>query len=277
MEDILIVGAGIFGVSTAYHLATTHPNPVRITLLDRAPAPSTRAASNDVNRIIRADYSSKLYMELGFEAIKAWKTLPFLQGTGVYQQSGWIAMDEQGSDVPVRIRENFRALNRDEVILDMKEEEVRRRWGGLLARTDCSPFGSYYYNPSAGWADAGKGLSIMAEEAVRRGVRYEVGEVRRLLLGENGVRGVETETDEVYTADKVLLATGAWTSHLMSGVEDELRMRDEERIERQISAAGVCVAYFQLSEVEKEQYSQLPVFVYGEQGRFDQPCRNCRD
>lgn len=266
MEDILIVGAGIFGVSTAYHLATTHPNPSRITLLDRAPPPSTRAASNDVNRIIRADYSSKLYMELGFEAIEAWKTLPFFQGTGVYQQSGWIAMDEKGSDVPVRIRENFRALNRDEVILDMEEEEVCRRWGGLLDRTDYSPFGSYYYNPSAGWADAAQGLSIMAGEAVRRGVRYEVGEVRRLLVGEKGVRGVETEMGEVYTADKVLVATGAWTSHLMSAVEDELEMGDEERIERQISAAGVCVAYFQLSEAERELYSQLPVFVYGGQG-----------
>jgi hypothetical protein len=34
----------------------------------------------------------------------------------------------------------------------------------------------------------------------------------------------------------------------------------------QVSAAGVCVAHFQLSKEEKELYSELPVLVYGEQG-----------
>jgi sarcosine oxidase/L-pipecolate oxidase len=269
-KTTLIVGAGIFGVSTAYHLAQRSPDPSNITLLDRATPPSNNrlGASADINKIIRADYSSPLYMELGFEAIEAWKTLPFLRDAGVYHQSGWIAMDEKGSDVPTRIRENFRNKGYDGVIVDMEEEEVRRAWGGVLKRTDCERFGSYYFNQSAGWVEAGRALGIMLQETIRLGVRYENGEAKRVVFSSdrNGVQGVETEDGTVFWADMVLLATGAWTSKLMSPLEDELHIPDAQRVERQVSAAGVCVAHFQLSEEEKEVYSKLPVLVYGGQG-----------
>ncbi|KAL4927527.1 NAD(P)/FAD-dependent oxidoreductase [Aspergillus undulatus] len=271
-ETILIVGAGIFGVSTAYHLAQRVSDPSRIILLDRAAPPSnTLAASADINKIIRADYSSSLYMELGFEAIEAWKNIPALRDAGVYHQSGWIAMDEKGSVVPRRIRENFKATNHDCVLVDMGEEEVRRAWGGVLQRTDCSPFGSYYFNQLAGWVDAGLALQVLLQEAIKIGIRYEVGEARRLVLGEGGLQGVETMAGTVLRADKVLLATGAWTSKLMSELEDALNIAHADRVERQVSAAGVCVAHFQLSEEEKETYSKLPVLVYGEQGEVIPP------
>ncbi|KAL3456085.1 FAD dependent oxidoreductase [Aspergillus heterothallicus] len=212
-------------------------------------------------------------MELGLEAIEAWKTLPFFRDAGVYHQSGWIAMDEKGSDIPRRNRENFCNGGYDGVIVDMKEEQVRRAWGGVLARTDCTPFGSYYFNQSAGWVDAGKALGIMLQEAIKMGVRYETGEVRHIVLSKDGtgVKGVETEAGAILRADKVMLATGAWTSKLMSPLEDELNLPEAQRIERQVSAAGVCVAHFQLSEEEKEVYSELPVLVYGGQGEVIPP------
>ncbi|KAL4781324.1 FAD dependent oxidoreductase [Aspergillus varians] len=272
---ILIVGAGIFGVSTAYHLAQQVADPSRIILLDRAAPPSnTLGASADINKIIRADYSSPLYMELGFEAIEAWKNLPFFQAVGVYHQSGWIAMDEKGSDVPGRIRENFRNGNHDSVILDMAEDEVRRAWGGVLQRTDYTPFGSYYFNQSAGWADAAKALQVMLQEAVKLGIRYETGEAKRIVLASDeggGVQGIETEAGAVLRADKVLLATGAWTSKVMSSLEDTLDIPDADRVEQQVSAAGVCVAHFQLSDAERELISKLPVLVYGGQGEVIPP------
>ncbi|KAL2837545.1 FAD dependent oxidoreductase [Aspergillus pseudodeflectus] len=277
-KTTLIVGAGIFGVSTAYHLALRSPDPSKITILDRATPPSNNnlGASADINKIARADYSSPLYMELGFEAIEAWKTLPFFRDAGVYHQSGWIAMDEMGSDVPTRIRENFRNGGYDGVIIDMEEEEVRSAWGGVLQRTDCERFGSYYFNKSAGWVEAGRALGIMLHEAIRLGVRYETVEAKRLVFpGDgNGVQGVETEDGTVFRADRVLLATGAWTSKLMSSLEDELGMPDAQRVERQVSAAGVCAAHFQLSEEEKEVYSKLPVLVYGGQGEIIPPTSN---
>ncbi|KAJ5708679.1 hypothetical protein N7488_008480 [Penicillium malachiteum] len=269
--EVLIIGAGVFGISTAYHLAKRSSNPSSITILDRAPPPSGDAASTDVNKIVRADYSSPLYMDLAFEAIEAWKTDPSFANAGVYHQSGWIAMNERGSDLAERIRDNFKTSGRPDPTRDMTEEEVRQSWGGILKDAKMDAFESYYFNPSAGWADAGSAVKIMAEEAIRLGVQYKVGEARRLILGDHGVKGVQTSTGEVYTAKKIVLATGAWTSQLMVPTEDDLEMTGKARMESQLTAAGICVAHFQLSPQEQSLYDQLPVYVYGEEGETFPP------
>ena len=71
----LIVGACVFGVSTALHLKQTHPAS-RVTLLDRTPPSSASrpAASWDWNKVIRADYKDPFYCGLALESQDAWKT-----------------------------------------------------------------------------------------------------------------------------------------------------------------------------------------------------------
>jgi sarcosine oxidase/L-pipecolate oxidase len=117
-EHILIVGAGIFGASTAYHL--THPKPrlsaqapefpiPRVTLLDRSPLGAGIGASDDINKIIRADYSQKFYMDLGYETIDAWRSLSEPGGLleGLYHQTGWVVLDEELGDHCARIRKLY--------------------------------------------------------------------------------------------------------------------------------------------------------------------------
>ena len=279
-SEILIVGAGIFGVSTAYHLArnfqvdkSNGKATPSITLLDRASAPSGAAASTDVSKIVRADYVDPFYMELGYETMDAWKSLPFFKESNVYHQMGWIAFNEKGNDSMDKIRENFRKSSRKDVTVEMTQKEVRESWGGLLDRTDYSEFDQFYFNPSVAWVDAGKAVEIMAAEAVKLGVRYEVGEAAKVLLDDSKtrVKGVETQDGRVYRGNKVLLSSGAWTSMLMSWTEDELELPDDKRVESQIRAAGVVVTHFQLTPEEQAIYNQLPVFIYGEQGEVWPP------
>jgi sarcosine oxidase / L-pipecolate oxidase len=117
-EHILIVGAGIFGTSTAYHLthsvlkATTQLSPPRttkVTLLDHSPLGAGMGASEDINKIIRADYSQNFYMDLGYEAIEAWKSLSEPNGIfeGLYHQTGWVVLDDEQSDHCARIKKLY--------------------------------------------------------------------------------------------------------------------------------------------------------------------------
>ncbi|KAJ5670557.1 FAD dependent oxidoreductase [Penicillium maclennaniae] len=270
-SEILIVGAGIFGISTAYHLAKRSSRSEAITVLDRCSAPSQDAASTDINKIIRADYSSSLYMELGLEAIEMWKNDPLFKDSGVYHQTGWIMMDEKDSDLAGRIGANFRRSIGFNPLQPLSEDEVRSKWDGVLKDTDLSPFGSFFLNPLAGWADAGRALTIMTNEVISLGVRYRVDEATRLVLGEDGIKGVQTESGELYSANKVLLCTGAWTSQLMNSLEIELEILESDRVETQATAAGVCVAHFQLSDAERKLYDQLPV-----RGHTPDQCRTAQ-
>jgi sarcosine oxidase/L-pipecolate oxidase len=133
-------------------------------------------------------------------------------------------------------------------------------------------FRSAYVNPEAGWADAGTAVKRMIEDSMRVGLEYRVGDAVDIILGgQSGAKGVELDSGEVIEADKIVLATGAWTSFLMHSIEERLRLREEERVEKQLTAAAVCVAHYQLSEEEAKLYTKMPVIVYGEKG-INSPC-----
>ena len=276
---ILIVGSGIFGTSTAYHLSLSDPNPSSITILDRnafPPAPAANSAepplgaSYDINKIVRADYSTPFYMDLAHEAIDAWSTDPLYQR--FYHRTGWIMLDEKGSDLAERIRKNFRECGRPDPTKDMSLEEVREAWGGVLQEANMNDFETAYWNPEAGWAEADKAVEVMLKKSVQRGVQYCQGYAVALLLHDNckrGIRGVKLADGRVIEADKVLLATGAWTSKLMSGIEDTLSINAINRVEQQVKAAGVCVAHYKLNEDEKKFFNEMPVIINGENGVSD--------
>ena len=62
--DIVIVGAGVFGLSAAIELKTRQPA-AKITVLDPGPVPHRHAASTDISKVIRMDYGSdELYTEM---------------------------------------------------------------------------------------------------------------------------------------------------------------------------------------------------------------------
>ena len=79
-DAINIIGAGVFGLSTALHLAKR--GYTNVTVFDKQPYDKTLysyfkgcdAASADINKIIRSAYGSQVeYQELTFEAIDEWK------------------------------------------------------------------------------------------------------------------------------------------------------------------------------------------------------------
>lgn len=266
--EILIIGAGIFGTSTAYHLAKSHRDPSRITVLDRAPSPPDVAASTDINKIIRADYSSRFYCDLAYEALEAWQTWPELKS--YYHQSGWIMLDEKGSDLSERIRKVFRDRGHDPTE-DVPLKALNDRFGGCMRGTALDGFQDAYWNPEAGWCEAADATASLMKAALDLGVRYVTGEVASLDLEDGAVAAVCTKDGRRLSASKIVLATGAWTSSLMHMVEERLQMPDHDRIERQVQAAGVAVAHYKMSSGQMMQLSNMPVVVYGENGEVIPP------
>lgn len=62
--DILIVGAGVFGLAAAIELKLRQKD-AKITVLDPGPVPHRHAASTDISKVIRMDYGEdELYIEM---------------------------------------------------------------------------------------------------------------------------------------------------------------------------------------------------------------------
>ncbi|CZT14152.1 related to FAD-dependent oxidoreductase [Ramularia collo-cygni] len=268
--SILIIGAGTFGTSTAYHLAQTYKDASKVTIIDRSPSPPKPAASIDANRIIRTDYPSKLYCDLACEAIHSW--------FWSLELVGWLMLDEKGSTLSDRIIETF--LERGSTQAERLDlNKLDERWP-LLRGTETAGFNSSYFNCEAGWCDAASATASFMSAAQKKGVKRVTGRVVELLLDTKAgkIRGARTEDGKEYLADKIVLATGAWTSMILSPIEDALNLPDKDRIERQVQATGIAAAYYRLSEEEVSQFTaaNLPVIVYGGKGEVIPPSKSNR-
>ena len=117
-SSILIVGGGVFGLSTALALTQrAHFAQTTITLLDPHPSiPDSKAATTssvDTSRIIRADYSDPYYADLAAEAQSHWRRTgdDELGGQGRYSEPGLLLTAERGRDAYVQAAlENVRRI-----------------------------------------------------------------------------------------------------------------------------------------------------------------------
>lgn len=272
---VLIIGAGTFGTSTAYHLAQTYGDASRVTVIDREGSPPAKAAAIDINRIIRADYPSTLYCNLANEAIHPWFWSNELGPC--FHRVGWLRLNEKGSDLQDRVFATLRGRG-THIMQDVPLEDLGRRWDGLLAGTETAGFDSAYFNPDAGWVDAASATARFMATATGKGVKRVVGDVVELLVDTKTgrVEGCKTTDGRRFTADKVVLAVGAWTSALLAPVEDALRIPEEHSIERQAQATAIVSAYYRVSEgdVGRMANIEMPCVIYGQIGEVIPASKN---
>ena len=117
------------------------------------------------------------------------------------------------------------------------------------------------------------------DDALKRGVRRVKGRVAELAWSEKmgKVEGVRLEDGRMFTADKVVLAAGAWTSGLLSPIEDRLAIAERHRLERQVRATAVMSIYFKLTPEELHRLANpenMPIVMYGKQGEVIPPSEN---
>lgn len=268
---VLIIGAGTFGTSTAYHLAQHYKDPSRVTIIDQAPCPPKPAASIDVNRVIRTDYANKLYCDLACETIHPWF---WSEELGPYfHKVGWLMYEEEGSSLKSRIKSTFESRGSTQ-FQDVTLDQIPQQWTALRG-TSHQGFQAAYFNPEAGWCDAASATQAFMKSAERRGIRRETGKVVSLIRNDDcgTISGARTLDGRIFEAEKVVLAAGPWTSQILSPTEEELNLPYESRIERQIQATGLVAAYYRVSDEEAQQLNkfQTPVVVYGGLGEIIPP------
>lgn len=256
----IIVGAGVFGVSTAYHLIQKYPH-ASVTLVDRDAydAESRVAASWDWNKVVRADYDDIVYCQLALEAQDIFKSdplwKPYFHETGIY----WMCRSDYAQDVI----DNYKKLGRTADLAAVPIDEARKLYGGLFEDADYTGVKEVLVNKSSGWAAAGDALRAVTREALDLGVKYHIGEVAGLHLDSEGrCFGIKTAKGNVLTASHTVLCTGAYTPKLLeysaasSGV---LELRAGSRI----VAGGITTGMTKLDDESYKRFASMPVGVQG--------------
>ncbi|EHA27620.1 hypothetical protein ASPNIDRAFT_185199 [Aspergillus niger ATCC 1015] len=208
----LIVGAGVFGVSTAYHLIQKYPN-ATVTLVDRDAydAESRVAASWDWNKVVRADYDDMTYCKLALEAQEIFKSdplwQPYFHQTGVY----WTCR----SDYAQNVITNHKKLGRNDDIIALPVAEARKLYNGIFDNADYTGVKEVLINRASGWAAAGDALRAVTKKCLDLGVKYVKADIATLEFdGRGSCIGVRTRDGDVLSASRVVIAAGAFTPTL---------------------------------------------------------------
>ncbi|KAI9373737.1 FAD dependent oxidoreductase [Aspergillus egyptiacus] len=263
-EKILIIGGGVFGLSTALSLSKRHPTS-QITLLEASPTiPNPHGSSVDSSRIIRADYSHPTYAKLAAEATGRWRRTEWGHD-GRYTQNGLLLVypdgDSTAKDYTTKSYSNVKQLGENAQFLPTKADVLRV----APAYGETLKVAGGYVNWSSGWADAEAGVRYAKQLLDKEGkVRFVTGEATRLLFADDSsstVKGVLLADNTSLTADLVVLATGAWTASLV-----DLRGR--------AVSTGQAIAYMRISDAEQRALEHMPTILNFATGIFIIPPRN---
>ncbi|KAI1181646.1 sarcosine oxidase [Nemania serpens] len=261
MSSYIIVGAGVFGTSTALHLKSQYPD-ANVTLIDRhdRDAPTRPAASWDWNKVIRADYRDITYCRIAAVALEAqdeWRNnplwTPFYHETGIY----WISR----TGFAQKVVDNFKSLGRDAELHALPVQEARKLYGGIFDSADYEGVEKVLINKSSGWAAAKDALRAGIDRAIEIGVTYISAEVDLLELDRDArCIGVRFDDGSTITAERTVLCTGAFTPTLLERTASHTS-RDAFRPQKRMVAAGVTTGLVTLDEETAQTFREMPVCI----------------
>ena len=211
LMNILVVGAGVFGVTAALELARRGHD---VRLADPGPLPHPDASSTDINKIVRLDYGAEAHWtELAELAREGWLDWNQQLGEILFHEVGMACLTSTAMEPGSFERDSFDLLVSRGWKLDRLDAD------GIAATLPAFRSQHYadgYLNPFAGWSPSGRVVELLLAQAQQAGVKIE-SECRVVELMTNGSRVVGIRDDQAveHFADLVLVAAGAWTPTLL--------------------------------------------------------------
>ena len=199
--DVAVVGTGVFGAWTAWHLAKRGK---KVVLIDAYGAAHSRASSGGESRIIRMSYGAdELYTLWSQKSLVQWKKffagakLPLFHETGVLWLGGEDDSQLQRTATALRhcqVRfEKFDRAELEEKYPQVSFEDVKT---GIL-------------EPESGILMARRAVAALVEAAIRMGVQYCSAQVLKP-TGSGRLEQIVTSQGERIRAEQFVFACGAW-------------------------------------------------------------------
>ena len=199
--DVAVIGAGVFGAWTAWHLAKRGQ---RVVLIDAYGSANARASSGGESRIIRMGYGAdELYTRWSQQSLAQWKKLfgatqpPLFHETGVL----WL-----GGDDDAQLRRTAATLKSCNVAIETFDRATLEKRYPQIAMDDIK---AGILEPHSGVLMARRAVAALAEDAQRLGVEYCNAYVLKP-TGSGRLEQIVTSHSERIGAGQFVFACGAW-------------------------------------------------------------------
>jgi len=216
--DVIVIGGGIIGCSTALHLAKMHRS---VILLERDQA-GVRASGVNFGGV-RQHGRALAEIPLSMRARRIWADLANLIGTdGEFMVTGHLRLARKESDIAV-LQSHFKAVSECGLgleFLDRSDIDRRFPWLGpdIIAATHCPTDGQAnprLVSPAFGMAARRAGATLVEGAEVIRAVE------------DGGVFTVSTRDGLTYEAPNLVNAAGAWADTVADWFGERVTLKPE--------------------------------------------------
>jgi sarcosine oxidase len=196
-----VIGAGVFGAWTAYHLlAAGH----RVILLDEYGPANSRASSGGESRIIRCSYGpDQVYTRMAKRSLQLWSDFFAQTGRNLLERIGVLWIARQGNPYVAESRDTLRQLQipfRDLSAADLAHE---------YPQIHLDPGAIAILEPESGALFARQAVQAVVRAFVQRGGSYRIGAIRTPPAG-GRLNAITTSTGDSIAADAFVFACGPW-------------------------------------------------------------------
>lgn len=251
--DVIVVGAGVMGSSTAYHLAKTGN---KVLILEQFDFLHHRGSSHGESRTIRATYPEDYYYSLVMESYDLWRAAEEEIGYRVYFPAEQLDIGPSDDKSLAAVVETCRKHCIPHLIFDRRQ--LTEKYSG---RVEIPADWVAVWSKYGGVIKPTKAVSMFQTLAYKNGAvlkdNSEVVDIERDVI--SGGIIISIANGERFRAKKCVVTVGAWAKKLVKSVSG---------IELPIQPLETTVSYWRIKDRAEAEYGiegDFPTFAsYGD-------------
>lgn len=241
---IVVVGAGIVGLATAYALLKQGQR--AITVLEQAEIDHKRGASHGFSRLLRFEYGADyFYSDMVRRSLRLWHEFERVTGRALYTPTGVLMLGKQGDGFTYPSYRTARGMGLP--VERLEREACRQRFPQFPIEN----FDTYIYNAEGGILHASACLRALRDAIRDLGGTITEGRRVAYIAHESQKKPLKLRlsSGETLAADRVIVATGPWVHRLL----------EEERLP--VRMTRQYLLYFAGLPAESYQAGACPAFL----------------
>ncbi len=213
--DVAVIGAGVFGAWTAWHLQRAGQ---RVLLVDKYGPANARASSGGETRVIRMAYGADaIYTRMSHDALAKWKDFfTAIARPELFRETGVLWMAAAGDAAAAHSVATLARLGIAHGVLDA--DAITQRWPQIVV----PPGGWAIFEPQSGGLMSRRAVQSVVADCLQKGAELRIDDVLapagHAPSGDGRLAEVRTASGDTIRADRFVFACGPWLGGVLPDV-----------------------------------------------------------